>query len=125
MAHTVFALALANNFCNKSGTRLVFGVPSPTETSLGCSTTAISNKTIEFNTWIYVTAIWDGKYVSLYQDGNIVSRRPVSQYDIESGAYRVTFGGGNANVKLDNVRFGVLPITADDVLYRYFIGGAL
>ena len=49
----------------------------------------------------------------------------VSQYDIESGAYRVTFGGGNANVKLDNVRFGVLPITADDVLYRYFIGGAL
>lgn len=124
-AATVFALALANNFCNKSGTRLVFGVPSPTETSLGCSTTAISNKTIELDTWIYVTAIWDGKYVSLYQDGNIVSRRQVSQYDIESGAYRVTFGGGNANVKLDNVRFGVLPITADDVLYRYFIGGAL
>ena len=124
-AATVFALALANNFCNKSGTRLVFGVPSPTETSISCSTTAISNKTIELNTWIYVTAIWDGKYVSLYQDGNIVSRRQVSQYDIESGAYRVTFGGGHANVKLDNVRFGVLPITADDVLYRYFIGGAL
>ena len=121
----VFALALANNFCSKPGTRLAFGVPEPSETALTCATTAISNKSVELNTWIYVTAVWDGKYISLYQDGNIVSRRAVSSYDIDASATRVTFGGGDANVKLDNVRFGVLPITADDVLYRYYIGGAL
>ena len=121
----VFALVLSNNFCSKPGTRLAFGVPEPSETELTCATTAISNKSVELNTWIYVTAVWDGKYVSLYQDGNIVSRRAVSSYDIDASATRVTFGGGDANVKLDNVRFGVLPITADDVLYRYYIGGAL
>ena len=121
----VFALALANNFCSKPGTRLVFGVPAPSETALTCATTAISNKSVELNTWIYVTAVWDGKYVSLYQDGDIVSRRAVSSYDIDASATRVTFGGGDANVKLDNVRFGVEPITAEDVFYRYYIGGAL
>ena len=121
----VFALALANNFCSKSGTRLIFGVPPADNDSLTCATTAIANKTVELDSWIYVTAVWDGKYVALYQDGSLVSRRAVSNYSIDASANQITFGGGDANVKMDNVRLGVLPITADDVLYRYYIGGVL
>ena len=76
-----------------------------------------------FDEWVYVTAIWDGKTSALFMNGVKVAEKAVSVTQIGTSPEPIFFGKEEVNLKLDDVRLSTTAIGESDVLYRYYLKG--
>ncbi len=119
----VFSLALVDGECGAKSARFAFFIADGAGDSLSCSNAVVADESVEYGMWVYVTAVWDGESLSLYQDGKLSAEKTVSVNQIDVSSEPIFFGKEAINLKLDDVRFGVKAITGADVLYRYYLKG--
>lgn len=121
----IFSLALVNNECGVKNTSLAFFIGRGKKDTMSCGDAAIADFD-QFNKWVYVTAVWDGKTSVLYVNGEKVAQKPVSVKQIGTSSLPIYFGREGLNLKLDDVRLSTSAITASDVRFRYYLkGGAI
>lgn len=119
----VFSLALVKGECGAKKPSLAFFVASGDGDSLSCKNAAVAESSLDVGSWVYVTAVWNGESISLYQNGVLSGEKTVSVKQINVSSEPIFFGKEAINLKLDDVRLGVKAITAADVLFRYYLKG--
>lgn len=119
----VFSLALVKGDCGAKKTSFAFFIANGDGDSLSCDNAVVAEKSLDVGSWVYVTAVWDGESVSLYQDGKLSGSQAVSVKQINVSSEPIFFGKEAINLKLDDVRLGVKAISAADVLFRYYLKG--
>lgn len=118
----VFSLALVQGECDREQVSLGFFIADGSSNSLECED-AVFVDYENFDEWVYVTAIWDGKTSALYIDGVKVAEKAVSVTQIGTSSEPIFFGKEEVNLKLDDVRLSTTAIGESDVLYRYYLKG--
>ncbi len=68
-----FSLALVNGACGTDTPAFAFFLPSET-LNFTCEYAVLSKKPVKAGLWTFVEAKWDGRYLTLYQDGSAVAR---------------------------------------------------
>lgn len=119
----VFSLALVKGECGAKSARFAFFIADGTGDSLSCSNAVVADVGVDYGSWVYITSVWNGESLSLYQDGKLSAEKTVSVNQIDVSSEPIFFGKEAINLKLDDVRFGVKAITSADVLYRYYLKG--
>lgn len=120
----VFSFALVKGECGVEGEPVfAFFFADGLGDTLSCNSAVVSKRKVEFGKWVYVTAVFDGKRLSLYLDGALAATRTVEVEKIGVSSESIFFGKEAINLKLDDVRFGVKALTASDVQYRYYLKG--
>ena len=120
----VFSFALVKDECGVEGEPVfAFFFADGLGDTLSCNSAVVSKRKVEFGKWVYVTAVFDGKRLSLYLDGALAATRTVEVEKIGVSSESIFFGKEAINLKLDDVRFGVKALTASDVQYRYYLKG--
>jgi len=117
----VFSLAVIDGECGAKSPRFAFFLADGSGDSLSCDNAAVANKELDYGSWVYVTAVWDGEKVSLYLDGELSAEKDVTVGQINISPEPIFFGKEAINLKLDDVRLGVKAIDNADVLYRYYL----
>lgn len=121
----VFSLALVQGECDREQVSLGFFIADGSSNSLECED-AVFVDYKNFDEWVYVTAIWDGKTSALYINGVKAAEKAVSVTQIGTSTEPIFFGKEEVNLKLDDVRLSTTAIGESDVLYRYYLkGGAI
>ncbi|WP_295099225.1 LamG-like jellyroll fold domain-containing protein [uncultured Fibrobacter sp.] len=121
----VFSIAVLDGECGREDISLGFFIADGSSSGFECSDAVFSTYE-NFDKWVYVTAVWDGKTSSLYINGNLASQKKVSVERIGVSSEPIFFGKESMDIKLDDVRLSTTAITASDVLYRYYLkGGAI
>lgn len=118
----VFSLALMDGECGAHGPSLAFFTGKGEGDSMSCGDAAIAEFD-QFDEWVYVTVVWDGKISVLYVNGEEVAEKHTSVKQIVSSSAPIKFGGDSISLKLDEVRLSTVAITAADVLFRYKLQG--
>ena len=121
----VFSIAILDGECGVKDISLGFFIADGSSSGFDCSDAVFATYE-NFDKWVYVTAVWDGKTSSLYINGNLASQKKVSVERIGVSSEPIFFGKESMDIKLDDVRLSTTAITASDVLYRYYLkGGAI
>jgi hypothetical protein len=92
-----FSLALLNGACGTEEPVFAFFLTDEIS-SVACEYAVLSKKPIKAGSWIFVEAKWDGRYLTLYQDGvatakeeRILAVLPYSKLPIYLGKSKVPF----------------------------------
>jgi len=93
----IFSLALVNGACGAENPSFAFFLTE--ETSIfACSHAVLSEKPIKTGSWTFVEVKWDGRYLTLHQDGVQVAKEerilavlPYSNVPIYLGKSGITF----------------------------------
>lgn len=116
----VFSLSLVKGECGAEKTSLAFFIAGGREgDSLSCDNVVMSDE-IDTGRWLAVTAVWNGKNLAMYIDGQRVETVESSVKLINPSAEPIIFGKEDLNLKLDDVRLSNKAIGDIDVLYRYY-----
>ncbi len=118
----VFSLALVQGECDREQVSLGFFIADGSSNSLECEDAVFADYK-NFDEWVYVTAIWDGKTSALFMNGVKVAEKAVSVTQIGTSPEPIFFGKEEVNLKLDDVRLSTTAIGESDVLYRYYLKG--
>jgi len=92
-----FSLALLNGACGTEEPVFAFFLTDETS-SVACEHAVLSKKPVKAGSWIFVEAKWDGRYLTLYQDGvatateeRILAVMPYSKLPVYLGKSKVPF----------------------------------
>jgi hypothetical protein len=92
-----FSLALLNGACGTKEPIFAFFLTDETS-SVACEHAVLSKKPVKAGSWIFVEAKWDGRYLTLYQDGvatakeeRILAVLPYSKLPVYLGKSKVPF----------------------------------
>lgn len=87
----VFNLALLNGACGTKEPVFAFFLENES-----CEQAVLSNRPVKSGTWTFVEAEWDGRYLTLYQDGvkvaqeeKILASMPFSELPVYLGKFKV------------------------------------
>lgn len=119
----VFSLSLIKGECGAKDPSLAFFIAGGDEgDTLGCENVVMSSD-IEVDEWMYVTAVWNGKTLALYVNGQLLETAKTSVKQIKPSAEPIIFGKEDLDLKLDEVRLSNKAIYDVDVRYRYYLKG--
>ena len=92
-----FSLALLNGACGTESPVFAFFLTDETS-SVACEDAVLSKSPVKAGSWIFVEAKWDGRYLTLYQDGIAIAKEerifavlPYSRLPVYLGKSRVPF----------------------------------
>jgi len=92
-----FSLALLNGACGTEIPVFAFFLTDETS-SVACEHAVLSKKPVKVGSWTFVEAKWDGRYLTLYQDGVAVVKEerifavlPYSRLPVYLGKSKVSF----------------------------------
>jgi hypothetical protein len=92
-----FSLAILNGACGTEEPVFAFFLMDETS-SVACEHAVLSKKPVKAGSWIFVEAKWDGRYLTLYQDGiatakeeRILAVLPYSKLPVYLGKSKVPF----------------------------------
>jgi len=92
-----FSLALLNGACGTEAPAFAFFLTDENST-FACERAVLSKNPVKPGLWTFVEAKWDGRYLTLYQDGITVAREerisavlPYSKLPVYLGKSRVSF----------------------------------
>jgi len=92
-----FSLALLNGACGTEEPVFAFFLTDETS-SVDCEHAVLSKKPVKAGSWIFVEAKWDGRYLTLYQDGVATAKEerifavlPYSKLPVYLGKSKVPF----------------------------------
>ena len=92
-----FSLALLNGACGTDAPAFAFFLTDE-NSAFACERALLSKNTVKAGLWTFVEAKWDGRYLTLYQDGAVVAREerisavlPYSRLPVYLGKSQVSF----------------------------------
>ncbi|MDR3000705.1 MAG: LamG domain-containing protein [Fibromonadaceae bacterium] len=92
-----FSLSLLNGACETEAPAFAFFLTDE-NSAFDCKKAVLSKKAVEAGSWILIKAKWDGRYLTLYQDGAVVAREekisavlPYSKLPVYLGKSQVSF----------------------------------
>ncbi|MCF0216454.1 MAG: hypothetical protein HUK21_08275 [Fibrobacteraceae bacterium] len=121
----VFSLAIVKGECGADKASFAFFVADGSGDSLSCDNAAVSKASLEFGKWVYLTGVWNGEKINLYQNGTLYGSHSTTVEKIGTSSEPIFFGKEDINLKLDDVRLGRAALEAVDVLYRYYLQGGV
>jgi len=92
-----FSLALVNGACGAESPTFAFFLSGETS-PFACEYAILSKNPVKAGLWTFVEAKWDGRYLTLYQDGSVVAREeriiavlPFSESPVYLGKSGISF----------------------------------
>ncbi|MCL2283982.1 MAG: LamG domain-containing protein [Fibromonadales bacterium] len=99
-----FSLAIVNGACGTEEAAFAFFFEDGSS-NVDCGQALLSNKTIQAGKWIYVQAKWDGRYLTLYQDGVAVAKEERISAAMPYSRLPVYLGKSQVHFAIDGISF--------------------
>ena len=114
----VFSMAVVKGMCGSKKTSFAFFMADGSGDSLSCKTAAVSRNGLDFGKRYYLMATWNGKKVSLYENGKKVGEAEVSFDKISASEESIFVGKESLEFSLEDLRISVEPLNDADAESR-------
>ena len=114
----VFSMAVVKGMCGAKKTSFAFFMADGSGDSLSCKTAAVSKNALDFGKRYYLMATWNGKKVSLYENGKKVGETEVSFDKISESEESIFVGKESLEFSLEDLRISVEPLNDADAESR-------
>lgn len=114
----VFSLSVIRGMCGAKKTSFAFFMADGSGDSLSCKNAVVSKNALEFGNRYYLMATWNGKTVSLYENGRKVGETVVSFEKISASEESIFVGKESLEFSLEELRISVEPLNDADAENR-------
>ncbi len=114
----VFSLAVVKEECSADKPSFAFFMADGSGDSLSCKNAVVSKNALEFGKRNYLMATWNGKTVSLYENGKKVGEADVSFEKILPSEESIFVGKESLEFSLEDLRISVEPLNEADAEFR-------
>lgn len=114
----VFSLAVVKGECGSDKPRFAFFMADGSGDSLSCKNAAVSKNALEFGKRYYLMATWNGKNVSLYENGQKVGETDAVFEKILSSEESIFVGKESLEFSLEDLRISLEPLNEADAEFR-------
>jgi hypothetical protein len=114
----VFSLSVIQGMCGAQKTSFAFFMADGSGDSLSCKNAVVSKNALEFGKRYYLMATWNGKKVSLYENGKKVGETEVSFEKISASEESIFVGKESLEFSLEDLRISVEPLNDADAEIR-------
>ena len=114
----VFSLAVVKGMCGAQKTSFAFFMADGSGDSLSCKNAVVSKNALDFSKRYYLMATWNGKKVSLYENGKKVGETDVSFEKISASEESIFVGKESLEFSLEDLRISVEPLNDADAENR-------
>ena len=114
----VFSLAVVKGMCGAKKTSFAFFLADGSGDSLSCKNAVVSKNALEFGKLYYLMATWNGKKVSLYENGKKVGETDVSFEKISASEESIFVGKESLEFSLEDLRISTEPLNDADAENR-------
>ena len=114
----VFSFAVVKGECSADKPSFAFFMADGSGDSLSCKNAVVSKDTLEFGKRYYLMATWNGKTVSLYENGKKVGETDVQFEKILPSEESIFVGKESLEFSLEDLRISVEPLNEADAEFR-------
>lgn len=114
----VFSMALVKGMCGSGKESIAFFMADGSGDSLSCKNAVVSKNGLEFGKRYYLMATWNGKRVSLYENGKKVGETEVPFKKISASDESIFVGKESLEFSLEDLRISVEPLNDADAESR-------
>lgn len=114
----VFSLSVIQGMCDAQKASFAFFMADGSGDSLSCKNAVVSKNALEFGKRYYLMATWNGKKVSLYENGKKVGETEVSFEKISASEESIFVGKESLEFSLEDLRITVEPLNDADAEIR-------
>ncbi|WP_407449280.1 carboxypeptidase regulatory-like domain-containing protein [Fibrobacter sp.] len=114
----VFSLAVIKGECGMDKPSFAFFMADGSGDSLSCKNAVVSKNSLEFGKRYYLMATWNGKTVSLYENGKKVGETDVPFEKILPSEESIFVGKESLEFSLEDLRISVEPLNEADAEFR-------
>ncbi|MBR3852762.1 MAG: hypothetical protein IKJ76_12145 [Fibrobacter sp.] len=114
----VFSFAVVKGECSADKPSFAFFMADGSGDSLSCKNAVVSKDTLEFGKRYYLMATWNGKTVSLYENGKKVGETDVPFEKILPSEESIFVGKESLEFSLEDLRISVEPLNEADAEFR-------
>lgn len=114
----VFSLSVIQGLCGAQKTSFAFFMADGSGDSLSCKNAVVSKNALEFGKRYYLMATWNGKKVSLYENGKKVGETEVSFEKISASEESIFVGKESLEFSMEDLRISVEPLNDADAENR-------
>ena len=114
----VFSLSVIQGMCGAQKASVAFFMADGSGDSLSCKNAVVSKNALEFGKRYYLMATWNGKKVSLYENGKKVGETEVSFEKISASEESIFVGKESLEFSLEDLRITVEPLNDADAENR-------
>lgn len=114
----VFSLSVIQGMCGAQKTSFAFFMADGSGDSLSCKNAVVSKNALEFGKRYYLMSTWNGKKVSLYENGKKVGETEVSFEKISASEESIFVGKESLEFSLEDLRITVEPLNDADAEIR-------
>lgn len=114
----VFSLTVIQGMCGAKKTSFAFFLADGSGDSLSCKNAVVSKNALEFGKRYYLMATWNGKKVSLYENGKKVGETEVSFEKILASEESIFVGKESLEFSLEDLWISVEPLNDADAESR-------
>lgn len=114
----VFSLAVVKGECGADKASFAFFMADGSSDSLSCKNAAVSKDALAFGKRYYLMATWNGKKISLYENGQKVRETDVPFEKILPSEESIFVGKESLEFSLEDLRISVEPLNEADAEFR-------
>ena len=114
----VFSLSVIQGMCGAQKTSFAFFMADGSGDSLSCKNAVVSKNALEFGKRYYLIATWNGKKVSLYENGKKVGEADVPFEKISASEESIFVGKESLEFSMEDLRISVEPLNDADAEIR-------
>ena len=114
----VFSLSVIQGMCGTKNASFAFFMADGSGDSLSCKNAVVSKNALEFGKRYYLIATWNGKKVSLYENGKKVGETEVSFEKISASEESIFVGKESLEFSMEDLRISVEPLNDADAEIR-------
>ena len=114
----VFSLAVVKGECSADKPSFAFFMADGSGDSLSCKNAVVSKNALEFGKRFYLMATWNGKTVSLYENGKKVGETDVPFEKILPSEESIVVGKESLEFSLEDLRISVESLNEADAEFR-------
>lgn len=114
----VFSLSVIQGMCGAKKTSFAFFMTDGSGDSLSCKNAVVSKIALEFGKRYYLMATWNGKKISLYENGKKVGETEVSFEKILASEESIFVGKESLEFSLEDLRISIEPLNDADAESR-------
>jgi hypothetical protein len=114
----VFSLSVIQGMCGAKKASFAFFMADGSGDSLSCSNAVVSENALEFGKRYYLMATWNGKKVSLYENGKKVGETDVSFEKISASEESIFVGKESLEFSLEDLRISTESLNDADAESR-------
>ncbi len=114
----VFSLSVIQGMCGTKNASFAFFMADGSGDSLSCKNAVVSKSALEFGKLYYLMATWNGKSVSLYENGKKVGEAEVPFEKILASEESIFVGKESLEFSLEDLRISIEPLNDADAESR-------